>query len=63
MLVTYHNGITKGYWYQEGYVRTASYSFDLGELKDPYVHLTNDAVQVNDDNYGRFEPGNKLSYS
>ena len=27
------------------------------------MHLTNDAVQVHDDNYGRFEPGNKLSYS
>ena len=30
MLVTYRNGVTKGYWYQEGYVRTASYMFSLG---------------------------------
>lgn len=26
------------------------------------VHLTNDAVQKNGDDYGRFEKGNKISY-
>lgn len=26
------------------------------------IHLTNDAIQKNNENYGRFEKGNKLSY-
>ena len=26
------------------------------------VHLTNDAVQKNSDDYGKYEPGNKMSY-
>jgi hypothetical protein len=26
------------------------------------VHLTNDAIQVNCDKYGKYEDGNKLSY-
>ena len=27
-----------------------------------YVHLTNDAVQQYADEYGKYEPGNKVSY-
>ena len=27
------------------------------------IHLTNDAVQKKGDDYGKFEAGNKLSYS
>jgi len=34
----------------------------LANLKSKFVHLTNDAVQCHDGNYGRFESGNKLSY-
>ena len=26
------------------------------------IHLTNDAIQKNNDDYGKFEPANKLSY-
>ena len=63
MLVTMSNGILKGYWYQEGYVRTSCYKFNLTQLKDSMVHLTNDAVQKNCGDYGRYEEGNKLSYS
>ena len=62
MLVTCHNGKTKAYWYQDGYARTSSAFFSLDDI-DPYIHLTNDAVQVNADNYSYFEEGNKLSYS
>jgi tubulin polyglutamylase TTLL1 len=62
MLVTSHNGKTKAYWYQDGYVRTSSAYFSL-EDTDPYIHLTNDAVQKHADSYSNFEPGNKLSYS
>ncbi len=31
-------------------------------MSDPYIHLTNDAVQKNSDRYGHFQDGNKLSY-
>ena len=27
------------------------------------MHLTNDSIQKNSESYGRFEPGNKISYS
>ena len=30
---------------------------------DPLIHLTNDAIQKESDRYGKYEPGNKLSYS
>ena len=63
LLVTCMNGSIKGYWYEEGYIRTSSYEFTLKFCKDPLVHLTNDAIQKNCENYGRFEKGNKLSYS
>lgn len=62
MMITYHNNKTKAYWYQEGYVRTSSHFFNLNEMADSYIHLTNDAVQQHSDTYGRFEEGNKLSY-
>jgi hypothetical protein len=35
----------------------------LQNLKSKFIHLTNDAVQCHADNYGKFENGNKLSYS
>jgi tubulin---tyrosine ligase len=54
MMITYHNGKTKAYWYQEGYVRTSSHFFSLSEMSDSYVHLTNDAVQQHSETYGRF---------
>ena len=47
MLLTSTNGRIKGYWYQDGYVRTSSSMFNLNELDDPMIHLTNDAVQKN----------------
>ena len=54
MLVTGNNGRIKGYWYQEGYARTSSSFFNLAELDDPMIHLTNDAVQKDGEAYGRF---------
>lgn len=63
MLLTTTNGRMKGYWYQEGYVRTSSSYFNLSELDDPMIHLTNDAVQKDGDSYGRFEAGNKVTYN
>ena len=56
-------GRLKFYWYEEGYIRTSSEMFDIASLDDRMVHLTNDAVQKKGDSYGRYEPGNKLSYA
>lgn len=53
----------KFYWYEEGYIRTSSEIYDLENLADHFVHLTNDAIQKNGENYGLYEEGNKLSYS
>lgn len=61
ILICSSNGLLKGYWYEEGYIRTTSYEYNLGRL-DSSVHLTNDAVQKYCKDYGRFEKGNKVSY-
>ncbi|XP_031505734.1 uncharacterized protein LOC116268045 [Nymphaea colorata] len=53
MLVTCFAGSMRGYWYSEGYVRTSSSLYSLRNAKDLFVHLTNDAIQKNGDNYGR----------
>ena len=47
MMITIVNGKHKGYWYQEGYVRTSSFVWSLHEIDDKFIHLTNDAVQKN----------------
>lgn len=63
MLISCVNGTFKGYWYEEGYIRTSSSEFSIKYTKDPLVHLTNDAIQKNAGDYGKYEKGNKLSYS
>jgi hypothetical protein len=35
----------------------------MKNLSNRMIHLTNDAVQKKCEDYGRFEPGNKLSFS
>lgn len=62
-LVTCVNGVLQGYFYKEGYLRTASKEFSLKSVHDKFIHLTNDAIQKNSDDYGKFEAGNKLSYN
>jgi tubulin polyglutamylase TTLL1 len=62
MLIVHHNSKLKAYWYQEGYVRTSSHQYSLDEISDNYIHLTNDAVQKNSEEYGKYEDGNKLSF-
>lgn len=52
-----------GYYFEEGYIRTSSKEFNLKNIQNKFVHLTNDAIQKKADNYGKFENGNKLSYS
>lgn len=61
-LVTSVKGNVKAYFYKEGYLRTSSKEFTLSNLANRMVHLTNDAVQKHAEDYGKFEPGNKLSY-
>lgn len=62
-MITSIGGNMKGYVYDEGYIRTSSYEFDISNLGDRLIHLTNDAVQKRDKNYGKHEPGNKMSQS
>ena len=57
------NGLIKGYWYKEGYIRTCGEKYDLDDLSNEFVHLTNDAIQKRSENYGKYEAGNKISYS
>lgn len=63
MLLTSVKGAVKAYWYKDGYLRTCSEYYDLDDLDNLYVHLTNDAVQRYSESFQKYEPGNKLSYS
>jgi len=60
-MITSINGYIKGYWYKDGYVRTTSSEYTLVD-NNGGIHLTNDAVQKNLPNYGKYEKGNKISY-
>lgn len=44
ILINRSNGILKGYWYQEGYIRTSCKEFSLKNLQNKFIHLTNDAI-------------------
>ena len=54
----------KVYFFKEGYLRTSSETFSLSEdsITKQFVHLTNNAVQINSENYGKFEDGNQMSF-
>lgn len=41
------NGNLKAYWYKEGYIRTSGHKYDMSDLQNDYIHLTNDAIQKN----------------
>lgn len=56
-------GTLRGWYYEEGYIRTSSKEYCLANSDNIFVHLTNDAVQKQSQDYGKFEAGNKLSYS
>lgn len=51
--MTSFNGCIKGYWYQDGYVRTTSTEYSLKNSTSK-VHLTNDAVQKMLPDYGKY---------
>jgi len=62
-LITAFNGHVKGYFYKEGYLRTASREFSLKNLTAKIIHLTNEAIQVRYEEFGKYEPGNKITYA
>jgi len=62
-LITQINNVMRAYWYEEGYLRTSCEEFDLKDPTNQYIHLTNDAIQKYADDYGKYENGNKLSFS
>ena len=51
----------KGYWFHDGYIRTTSTEYTLKQ-NSGNVHLTNDSIQKQLPDYGKFEKGNKISY-
>jgi len=57
------NGNLKGYYYDEGYIRTSSREYNNKDLSNKLIHLTNDFIQKKSDDYGKFESGNKISYA
>ena len=63
MLMTSVRGVVKAYWYKDGYLRTCSEFYDLDDLDNLYIHLTNDAIQSKGEGFQKYEPGNKLSYT
>lgn len=62
MVAHAETGLIRGYFFDEGYLRTSSKEFSLDNVGCRFVHLTNDAVQKNSTSYGVFEQANKLSY-
>lgn len=61
MLLVSVRGVLRAYWYREGYLRTCCKDFSL-DPSNIYCHLTNDAIQKNHKDYGKFEQANKLSF-
>ena len=54
MLMVTIGGVQKFYWFGEGYLRTSSEIYDLDDFDDIQIHLTNDAVQIRNENYGKY---------
>ena len=61
-LITSINGFIKAYYYQEGYLRTSSKDYSVDDLSKS-VHLTNEAIQIRYNSFGKHEAGNKVSYN
>jgi len=61
-IITCVNGCLKGYFYEEGYLRTSSREYNNRDLSNKLIHLTNDAIQKKAEDYGKYVSGNKLTY-
>ena len=57
-----NTGLIRGYFYEEGYLRTSSKDFNIEKWDNRLIHLTNDAVQKGSADYGKYESANKISY-
>lgn len=60
-MITTVNGSLKGYWYNDGYIRTSSEEYNLDDVSNRMIHLTNDAVQKHNQSYGKYEDFNKVN--
>lgn len=61
-LISCIEGNIQAFFYKEGYLRTSTVEFNVKNVENRFIHLTNDAVQKHASNYGKHEAGNKLSY-
>ena len=61
-LLTSINGKHQGYFYQDGYLRTAWKEYSSEDIDDLFIHLTNDAIQKKCEEYGKYESSNKISF-
>ena len=52
----------KCYYFKEGYIRMSGQEYDISQVDNVFVHLTNNAIQKHGKNYGQFEEGNILSF-
>ncbi|CAD8151471.1 unnamed protein product [Paramecium octaurelia] len=50
------------YFFREGYFRLATERFDINNIRNLYIHLTNNAIQKHHPYYGKFEIGNQISF-
>jgi len=50
------------FYYKHGYIRTSSDFYTLDNLKENYIHLTNNCLQKHGEKYGIHEEGNTLSF-
>jgi hypothetical protein len=55
----------RAYFFKEGYIRTSSEEYNLlaTDITKDSIHLTNNAVQKNMENYGKYEEGNILAFT
>lgn len=60
--ILWNGSSRQAWWYQEGYIRTSSREFTLNNT-NKFIHLTNDAIQCEAEDFGRYEPANKLSFN
>jgi tubulin---tyrosine ligase len=51
------------YFFKEGYLRTSCFEYSNDNLDNEFVHLTNNAIQSKNPNYGQLEAGNMLSFA
>lgn len=61
-LTSVTNGNLQAYFYSDGYLRTSCREYNIKNVQNRLIHLTNDAVQNRCADYGKFENGNKVSF-